>query len=299
MGLDHSLVIASALVIAACGHRATSPQTSSPRLTSARPDAGAQYERLLVAEEGVITMVARDGCVASVSQDGGERLSAQELVVRCPKQERLSAWFRGVDRITGAVALVRVSDDDAEEIPADLPAAELVNAHGDVVAVKEKGDAKRVAAEVRALVAELASTEVPSPGPQSAGGWQLLHVSGPAHVLLRGSPAHGVLDIRVSTSGQYLCEFVATMKAGPIRAKKSGFLAPRTASQALDEVLGPFAEGGAAQPSESTVSAVKDGTERRASAPAAAAVFPALARVQDALGDACLPELDPPAPLSL
>jgi len=294
-----AVTLAAALFAFGCGGatKGASPQApGKAALTGAK--LGVRYDRVLVAEKGAITMVARGGCAATVSSGMDATGPFEEMRVRCPQPDRLTSWFAAVDKITSTLPVEAVEDDD--DTPATLPAAELVTAKGDVLAVKAKGDAERLVSEVRALTAELASAEVPSPGPQSPNGWQLLRVSGPAHVFLGGSPATGVLDARMSTSGQYLCEFVANAKGNPIRATKSGWIKPATAARAIDEVLTPFADVGSAERRPATfASAIQAGAEKRANAASTAAVFERFAHVQDALGDACLPELDPPAPIGL
>jgi hypothetical protein len=248
---------------------------------------------VLVAEKGAISMVARDGCIATMSSGRDESGELEEMRVRCPKPERIKAWFAGVDRITGGIAVEPAEEDSDEDIA--LPAAELVTKKGDIVSVKRRPDAERLLGEVHALAAELASAEMPSPGPKSAQGWELLRVSGPAHVFLGGSATAGVLDARMSTNGQYLCEFVATTRGGPIRATKSGWITPSVAADAIDEVLSPLADASTTEKRHSTfASGTAGGAERRANAASTAAVFERFAPVQDALGDACLPELDAP-----
>jgi hypothetical protein len=142
---------------------------------------------------------------------------------------------------------------------------------------------------------------MPTPGPKSEQGWELLRVTGPAHVFLGGAPTSGLLDARMSTNGQYLCEFVATTRGGPIRATKSGWIAPSVASRAIDEVLSPLADAGSGEKRPATfASGTAGGAEHRANAASTPAVFQRFAHVQDALGDACLPELDAPsAPIGL
>ena len=255
---------------------------------------GHRFERVLVAERGSVMMVARDGCVAAVSEARAEPVaSPEEMRVRCPRPERLKAWFTGVDRILAAVD-VELLTEDSEDIA--LPAAELVMANGDIMQVRKRADAERLLGEVRAFTAELASVEVPSPGPSSAMGWQMLRVSGPAHVFLAGAPTAGQLEARMSTTGQYLCEFVASARGRPIRATKSGWLSPNIAARAIDEVLSPLTDVASAERRAMTFAAgVSAGAERRANAASTAMVFERFAAVQDVLGDACLPELDPPA----
>jgi hypothetical protein len=239
-------------------------------------------------------MVARDGCVATIAAGMDATGDYEELRVRCPKPDRLRAWFVGVDRITASVD-VDVVDENSDDDDVVLPAAELVTKKGDVMHVKKRADAESLLGEVRALSAELASAEMPSPGPSSAKGWQMLRVTGPAHVMLGGSPAIGVLEARLSTSGQYLCEFNANKQGSPVRATKGGWIAPNLAAKAIDEVLNPFAETGASDGKPATFAAgTQGGAEKRATPEATKAVFERFAHVQDALGDACLPELEAP-----
>jgi hypothetical protein len=253
-----------------------------------------RIERLVVAERGSISMVARGGCVAMVRTAESETATHDELRVRCPKPERLKTWFEGADRVTATLALEPIRDDDDDDDK--LPVAKLLTASGRALRVVKPEDVEKLAAEVRALSAELAAAEQVSPGPASANGWQMLHVVGPAHVLLGGSPARGVLEARVSTNGQYMCEFITTVGDGPMRATKSGWLAPHAASHAIDEVLGPF---NAVEPNEAPnatfAAGTKAGAERRSNSVSTAAVFERFATMQEALGDACLPELEPPS----
>ncbi|MDB4935058.1 MAG: hypothetical protein JWP87_2030 [Labilithrix sp.] len=290
------IFIATGLLTTGCGHATRSASPRSPAVGTAALTAaklGVRYDKVLVAESNTIVMVARDGCVATLSQGTDDTGESEEMRVRCPRPERLKAWFHGVDQITENIGVERVSEDSSEEIA--LPAAELVTTKGDVLQVEARADAARLVAEVRALAAELASAEMPSPGPASANGWQMLHVVGPAHVFLGGAPTSGMLDARMSTNGQYLCEFVATTKGGPIRATKSGWMSPSLAARAIDEVLAPLADVGATERKSTTYAlGITNGAERRANAASTGAVFVRFAVVQDVLGDACLPELDPP-----
>jgi hypothetical protein len=282
--------------LAACGcatRKAAPPQTSgSVALTGAKITQ--RIERVLVADKGVVAMVARDGCVATISTAESEVGSSDELRVRCPRPERMRAWFDGVDRMTASVALEPSKPEmEAEELA--LPSAELVTASGKVMHVVQKNDAHRLFGEVRALTAELATAEMPAPGPSTPGGWQMLRVSGPAHVFFAGAPTRGVLDARVSTTGQYFCEFLASTDEGPMRATKSGWIAATTASKAIDEVLQSFEGlGDAERPRATFASGITSSGERKASVSATAAVFARFAPVQDALGDACVPELEAP-----
>jgi hypothetical protein len=290
------ILIATGLLTSACGGATRtasprSPEAATAALTAAK--LGVRYDRVLVAESNAIVMVARDGCVAMLSQGADDTGESEEMRVRCPRPERLKAWFSGVDRITASIPVEPVTEDSPDEIL--LPAAELVTAKGDVLQVQKRADAVRLVAEVRALSAELASAEMPSPGPASANGWQMLRVSGPAHVFLGGAPTAGMLEARMSTTGQYLCEFVASTKGGPIRATKSGWVSPSLAARAIDDVLSPLADvNGTERKSATFAIGVAEGAERRANAASTGAVFQRFATVQDALGDACLPELDPP-----
>jgi hypothetical protein len=289
------VVITGGLLALGCGGatRSASPQPPRTVALTGAPLAG-QFQRVLVAERGVVAMVGRNGCVATVSAGTDQTGGYEEMRVRCPRPERLVAWFASVDPIIAAVAVEPVPDDDNDDLT--LPAAELVTAKGDLMRVTKRADAERLVREVRALTAELAAAETPSPGPKSANGWEMFRVTGPAHVVLGGAPTAGVLDARMSTNGQYLCEFSATTDEGPIRATKSGWISPSLAARAIDEVLQPFAEIGNAERRPATYAvAVTGGAERRANAPSTAAVFVRFNHIQDALGDACLPELDPPS----
>lgn len=241
-------------------------------------------------------MVARDGCMATVSTVSDPTGSTDELNVRCPRPERLSQWFGGFDQLTASVPLERVAEEDDVE----LPAAELVTTSGAVLRAKSAADVERLSSAVRALGAELASEESPHPGPESSDGWQMVRVMGTAHVFFNDEPTDGVLDARVSTTGQYFCEFLAHTDSGPIRATKSGWITPAVAAHAIDEVLTPFQ---ATVPGERTGSTfaegVSAGAPQRANASSTAAVFERFAPIQEALGDACLPELEPPPPIGL
>lgn len=288
-----ALSVVAVAALAACSS-ATRPAATPQRpgtaaLTGAK--IGPRIERVLVADRGVVAMVARGGCVATVTSAELEAGSSDELRVRCPRPERLATWFAGVDKLTASVPLEEENDDD----DVSLPAAELVTAKGTILRVAKKTDAERLAGEVRAFAAELAANEMPAPGPASPAGWQMLRVSGPAHVFFAGAPTKGVLDARVSTTGQYFCEFLANTEDGPMRATKSGWIAPATASHAIDEVLVPFEGLGEGERPRATFAAGMTASgERKASASATAAVFERFGPVQDALGDACVPELEAP-----
>lgn len=290
-----SFTMLAAISASGCATRkAATPQpTGAAALTGAK--IGPRIERVLVADKGVVAMVARDGCVATVSTSELEAGSSDELRVRCPRPERMRAWFDGVDRMTASIALEPSKEEEEGEDVA-LPSAELVTSPGKkVMHVTQKADAQRLLGEVRALTAELASAEIPGPGPSTPGGWQMVRVSGPAHVFFAGAPTRGVLDVRVSTSGQYFCDFNASTDDGPMRATKSGWITQATASKTIDEVLKPFEGlGESERPQATYASGITASGERKASMSATAAVFAKFAPVQDALGDACVPELEAP-----
>jgi hypothetical protein len=242
-------------------------------------------------------MVGRDGCHASVrsaAEGQVQRGEGDELRVRCPRKERLASWFDGVERSLAAMELAEAPDDDEDTA---VPAAELVVGKGRVLRVVKPADVGNLLAQVRAFGAELESDEIPRPGPASPSGWQLLRVTGAAHVVVGGEPTRGVLDARLSTNGQYFCEFVGQARDGSVRASKSGWITGALAARALDEVLTPFQvqPQAEAQPSATFAAATSGNAEKRANPASTAAVFERFAPLQDALGDACLPELEPPA----
>ena len=312
-----SLQIAVILVglvggVTGCGssHKsASSPQAGKTTTTASviHP----RIEKLVVADKNQISMVARDGCLATVQTTESQIGSHDELRVRCPKPERIKAWFAGADRLLSNVEYEKAAqqkadadddDADADDEKADsakeptLPAAKVLTASGKTLKVKKATDIERLNSEVKAFSAELAESEQPAAGPPSAAGWQMIHVSGPAKVLFAGTPARGVLDARLSTTGQYLCEFTTQIKGdSPLRATKSGWIAAGNASQAIDKVLEPFNETGATTGRGSFAAGVKGGAEKPTNLASTAQVFDRFAQVQDALGDACLPELDKPA----
>lgn len=274
-----------------CGHatRSKSPQAGTTVLTAATVTP--RIERVLVSDGTTLSMAARRGCLAAV-QTGNDRGGRDELRIRCPKPERMKAWFEGVDRLTANLAVEPVDDDDRERV-INSADAQLVIANGAVVRLTNAADAGRLSSEVRALAAELAAAETPAPGPASPAGWQMVRVAGPAHVLFAGDPARGVLDAKMSTSGQYFCEFVTQTDDGPIRATKSGWIAQATAARAIDEVLVPFkALGGEERPRTMFVAATTAGAEKKADAASMPAVLERFEHVQHALGDACLPTLE-------
>ena len=286
-----------ALAMTACGgatRHASSPHGKAT--TTAASIDRPRLARLVVAEQGVVTMVERDGCVATARAAEGES-GDDELRVRCPRTQRIQAWFEGADRLTAAFVL-EPPPAERESHPMTVPAARVLVEGGKVMKVSRLEDVQRLTASVKAFTAELASTEQPAPGPDSPAGWQLLHVSGPAHVMFGGTPARGAFDARVSTNGQYMCEFVTNGEDGPMHASKSGYLAPKTAARAIDEVLAPFSATGAAR-SSTYAAGVRGGTEARSNAASTVEVFERFAGVQEAIGDACLPELETPSPSSL
>jgi hypothetical protein len=307
-----SLPIAVTLVglvggLVGCGssHKgASSPQAG--KTTTTASVVHPHIQKLVVADKNQITMIARDGCLATVQTTESQIGSHDELKVRCPKPERLKTWFDGADRLLSMVEYDRTApqesadDDDDEKSPAaaaaTLPAAKVLTASGKTLKVKKTADIDRLNSEVKAFAAELAEGEQPAAGPPSAAGWQMVHVSGPAKVLFAGTPARGVLDARLSTTGQYLCEFTTQIKGdSPLKATKSGWVPAANASKAIDKVLEPFNETGAAAGRASFAAGVKGGTEKHTNLASTAQVFDRFAQVQDALGDACLPELDAPA----
>lgn len=289
--------VALAAPLTACGgatRRASSPH-SQTTTTAAR--IAPRVERLVVADRGSISMVARDGCVATVRTPPAGANGQDELRVRCPRPERMKSWFDGAERVVATLSLEPVRDEDEQdEDDVDLPAAKLLTESGRTLRVVASSDVAKLAAEVSQLTDELAASERVAPGPASADGWEMFHVMGPAHVLFAGSPARGVFEARMSTNGQYMCEFITDIGDGPLRATKSGWISPPTASKAIDEVLAPWrAAGPNEDPTATFAAATKAGAESRSSAVSIAAVFERFAAVQEALGDACLPELEAPS----
>jgi hypothetical protein len=298
-----SSCIALAAVLSACGGSTRRASTPHSKTTTTAATIAPRIERLVVAERGSISMVARDGCMATVRSSESEAGSHDELRVRCPKPERLNTWFDGAEKVAATLTLEPMAeraartgdDDDDDDRDLSLPAAKLLTATGRTLKVTKPAEIEKLAAEVRTLGAELATAEQVTPGPASPEGWQMLHVAGAAHVLFAGTPARGVLEAKMSTNGQYLCEFVTNVGDGPMRATKSGWLSPALASRAIDEVLGPFSAMDANEKPRTTYAAgMKAGAEQRSNAASTAAVFERFAEVQDALGDACLPELEAP-----
>jgi len=270
------------------------------------PASAAEIDRVLVAERGalaMVAMVARDGCVATMEQRSGSEGEGdiEELHLRCPKNERIAAWFSRVESLaTAMVTDSRVGNARGDASGSDLPrqstaAAEFVTKRGEIRVVQNPRDAQTLANEVRALSRELAGAEHPAPGPASVKGWEMLHVGGTAHVMLRGVPTSGRFEAHMSTSGQYLCEFETRTGDGPLRASKSGRISSLLAARAIDDVLGAVAEADRANGARDTfASGTVKGATHWASRAATVGIFARFSLVQDALGDACLPELEPP-----
>ncbi len=283
-------------VLGGCGApRARPPQAARAELTGAR--VGLRLQKVLVADDELVAMVDRDGCHATARSTGEGKVQlgdGDELRVRCPRKERLASWFDGVERSLASMELADVPDDDEDTA---VPTAEVVVGKGRVLRVVKPADVGKLLAQVRAFGAELEANEIPRPGPASASGWQMLRVTGAAHVIVGGEPTRGLLDARLSTNGQYFCEFVGQAGAAAMRASKSGWITGALAARALDEVLTPFQvqPPSEAQPSATFAAATSGNAEKRANPASTAAVFERFAPLQDALGDACLPELEPPA----
>ncbi|MBX3226083.1 MAG: hypothetical protein KIT84_29090 [Labilithrix sp.] len=306
-------------LLSACGgarKNAPAPQTGEATLTAAQLEGGG-LEKILVTEKGSIAIVERDGCMAMVRETPTPSGPVDEIQTRCAKPERMQKWFEGADKVASKMALEPMKvperpalrhhgrghtldegDESAQAIvdPRGPATAKVLTANGRLMRVTKDADVTRMNAEVRAFADELAGAEKVAPGPASANGWQMLHVSGPARVMFAGTPTRGTLDARVSTNGQYLCEFTTVFGGdSPVRATKSGWLKPASAARAIDVVLGPWSAPTAAVPPRTAFAAgMKGGTEQRSSPAATAAVFELFGEVQEALGDACLPELEPP-----
>lgn len=259
-------------------------------LTGAGPSS--RVARVLVADKDAMAMVVRGGCVATIGAGADEGGSYDEMRVRCPKPERGASWFSSIDRLVATLP-TKLVDDEADDARVPLPAAEVATSSGAVYRVDKPSDAARLVSEVKALAAELAAGETPRPGPASPSGWQMIRLAGRAHVFLGGEPMTGTLDVRMSTTGQYLCEFRATAEDGPLRATKGGWVEQRAAVKAIDDVLTPFESGAQDSPSTFASAVAQDG-ERRANPASTAAVFARFGAVQKVLGDACLPELEAP-----
>jgi hypothetical protein len=295
-----------AMLVPGCGGATQNASAPHGRTSTTSGTLGQRVDRLLVSEGSEVLLVTRGGCVALVRTIEGGTGSSDELRVLCPKPERLAAWFDAADKVIARIPLAPIrpasarkrehnehNEDDADD---DAPMAKVLTASGQTLRVVAPADVKKLSVHVHALSAELAAAENVSPGPASPAGWQMLHVMGPAHVVFAGTPAHGVFEARMSTTGQYLCEFLATVGDGPLRATKSGWLSPAKAMHAIDEVLVPFKGLDANDKSSGGYAAATGaGGERRSSPASTAAVFERFSHVQDELGDACLPELEAPA----
>ena len=297
-------VLGAGLLVTACGgstRHADSPHGETTT-TAASMEGGLHVQKLLVAEPNHVAMVAREGCVSTMRTSGAE-VGDDELRVRCPKAERLASWMHAADALVSKLTLTPAPDptDDDEHVSSEhrAPTAKVLLTSGKVMQVTKPAEVARLANELHALEGELASAEEPAPGPATPSGWQMLHVSGPAHVSFAGTPAHGMLEARMSTSGQYLCEFVTGGSAGAMRATKSGWLPQTNAAHAIDEVLAPFnaTESDAAKPSYAA--GIQNGKEKMGNVPSTMAVFERFAGLQEALGDACLPELEGPSPQAI
>lgn len=299
------------------GNRHASTPHGETTLTAAHIEGGG-LDKILVTDNGAVAIVERDGCMAMVREMSTPNGTIDEIQTRCAKPERMKAWFEGADRVTSKMALEpmkiperpalrhkgrghTLDEGDGEDQtiidPRGPASAKVLTTSGKIMRVTKANDITKLNADVRALAAELAGAEQVTPGPASAHGWQMLHVSGPARVMFAGEPTRGTFEARVSTSGQYLCEFTATFGGdSPLRATKSGWLRPASAARAIDVVLGPWsAQGASRDPSRTAFAAgTKGGTEHRSNQAATAAVFELFSEVQNALGDACLPELEPP-----
>jgi len=289
------------LVLAACGGGSRNAATphGEATLTSAQVD-GPRLEKLLVTDHGTIAIVDREGCMAMVREVSTPQGPVDEMQTRCAKPDRMDKWFEGAERVAAKMSIdpLALHERPKEIVDPKGPAtAKVLDANGKVSKVLKPADITKLNAEVRALADELAGAEKVAPGPASASGWQMLHVSGPARVMFAGTPARGTLEARVSTNGQYLCEFTSMIDGeSPMRATKSGWLKPANAARAIDVVLGPWSAQDAGTEKRSAYAAgMKGGTEHRSNAAATAAVFELFSQVQDALGDACLPELEAPS----
>jgi len=288
--------------IVGCGgssRNASAPHALAGRETitaaSIDKEGGGAIDKILVAENGSVSVVERDGCMATVQE------TKDEIHTRCAKPDRMKQWFAGADKALAKVAVAPMTKadraKDEDEIDTKTPSAKMLTATGKALKVTNKSDVDRLNAEVRALSDELAGAEKQvTPGPASEGGWQMLHVGGPAHVMFAGSPTRGVLEARMSTTGQYVCTFTTAGDHGPVQATKSGWIKPSSAARAIDVVLGPMAASSSGDARAAAFAAgTKAGAEQRSGTAATAAVFALFSELQDALGDACLPELEAPA----
>lgn len=239
-----------------------------------------------------MSVVERDGCLATIQNE-------DELHTRCAKPERMKAWFEAADQSLSNAEVelmtkeqLRIDDSSSDEKKAR--SVRMLTAGGKALRLTKSAEVSKFLSDVHALEGELAGAEKVTPGPATEGGWQMVHVAGPAHVLFAGAPTRGMLDARLSTNGQYLCEFTTTSA----KATKSGWIKPASAAHVIDVVLAPWSEQGATEGARSTsfAAGTKGGTEQRSNPAATAAVFELFSEVQDALGDACLPELESPSP---
>lgn len=285
------LAVAALAGCGGAGRHASTPH-SEATLTAASVDGAGRVEKILVADNGSVSVVERDGCMATVRNE-------DELHTRCAKPERMQAWFAGADKSLAKIAVEQMTKEQIrleDDVPIDVktPSAKMLTAGGKALRVTKATDVAKLNADVRALADELASAEQVTPGPATENGWQMLHVAGPARVMFGGTPTRGLLEARMSTNGQYLCEFTT---AGT-KATKSGWIKPSSAAHAIDVVLGPWAaqtgQTASDSPHPSFAAGTKSGTEQKSNPSATAAVFELFSEVQDALGDACLPELEPP-----
>ena len=259
----------------------------------------------MVVDRGAIAIVDREGCLASVRERVSPIGPVAEIQTRCPKPERMQAWFDQADKFTDSIAYAPMGGEDNAESESDAldnklgdhldmntVSAKVLVSNGRALRVTNPADIEKLTAQVRALSDELAGAETVAPGPASPGGWQMLHVNGPAHVMFAGQPARGTFDARVSTNGQYKCEFITNIGGeAPITAMKSGWLKPTSAAHAIDVVLQPFA-GGTDAEHGAFAAGTKSGNEQKTSTAATPAVLQLFGEVQEALGDACLPELE-------
>jgi hypothetical protein len=294
-------VLGAGLFATGCGsatRHASSPHGTTTT-TAAEMEGGMRIDKVLIAEPHRVAMVARSGCVSTM-RTSSEGRGDDELRVRCPKKDRIDRWMIAAAGVTGKMTLEPAPDDeDDPKLDRSQPFAKILLTSGKLMQITKSSDVARLTSEVRALDGELASAEQPAPGPASPSGWQMLHVTGPAHVLFAGAPARGVLEAKVSTSGQYLCEFVTGGNDGAMRATKSGWIPAKSAAHAIDEVLAPFNAAGGGEGSRSFAAGVQNGQEQKSNVASTGAVFERFAEVQEALGDACLPELEGPSPQAI
>src|SRR5262245_17341405 len=106
------------LAIPMFGCRGATRGASSPHsttVTSATAPSALKIERLLVAEHGDVAMVARGGCLATLRTGESEAGGHDELRVRCPKPERMKAWFEGMDRLAATVSLAAEKEEEGDK----------------------------------------------------------------------------------------------------------------------------------------------------------------------------------------